>query len=409
MEENKQKNSRRRLNSLILLVAFTAIMLIVSTYAWFSTQRSVSLSNLTGVVKVAEGLEISLDAKNWSQSIDFAQYTSEQLKQLYGSSEHNVVPSELLPVSSDGKEGIDSNEITFYRGINTETIKLDGITAVEGVGSTKTASDAEFPGYYAIDLFLRNSGIKEGETQGTAKETLQLTAGSTVTLTASGAETTGLQNTPRVAFALYSGTANVSAPDQDTILATTVNNSPTISDVAIWEPNSNAHVGYIITNYNDITWKQADVSGYLAATGTEIMAEGAGTGKWKAKYTATEKIPTYALTAASVTASSFTDLYDWSGTNASLVKQIALQTPAGATGNVNNLISVNSDEASIYTKNPTEEVTEFQILKNTIVRIRMYVWLEGQDPDCVNYASHGGGIELDLGLCKGEDTSVSGS
>lgn len=66
MEENKQKNSRRRLNSLILLVAFTAIMLIVSTYAWFSTQKNVSIANLNGTVKVAEGLEVSLNAKDWS-------------------------------------------------------------------------------------------------------------------------------------------------------------------------------------------------------------------------------------------------------------------------------------------------------------------------------------------------------
>ena len=31
----------------------------------------------------------------------------------------------------------------------------------------------------------------------------------------------------------------------------------------------------------------------------------------------------------------------------------------------------------------------------------MYVWLEGQDIDCTNYASHGSGIHLDLGLVKG--------
>ena len=30
----------------------------------------------------------------------------------------------------------------------------------------------------------------------------------------------------------------------------------------------------------------------------------------------------------------------------------------------------------------------------------MYVWLEGQDVDCINYASHGGGIEIDVGLIK---------
>ena len=54
--ENKQKNSRRRLNSLILLVAFTAIMLIISTYAWFSAQKNVTIGGLKGVVNVAEEL-----------------------------------------------------------------------------------------------------------------------------------------------------------------------------------------------------------------------------------------------------------------------------------------------------------------------------------------------------------------
>ena len=408
MEENRQKNSKRRLNSLILLVAFTAIMLIVSTYAWFSTQRNVSISNLKGTVKVAEGLEISLDASHWSQEVDFAQYADQTtLKKLYGSTEHNVIPTEMLPVSSNGEEGVGQAEIPFYRGTNTETSKLSAITAVEGVGSTKTASDAEFPGYYAIDLFLRNSGLTSDDTQGTTKETLQLSSGSTLTVLADNGEATGLQNTPRIAFALYNGTADILAGQSDIITGTVT--GKTISDVAMWEPNSNAHVNYIVTNYNDnvFLWNTADKNGYLAAAGTETSAS---SGKWKAAYTATEKLPTYALTSASVTAGSFTNLYDWSGTNASLEKQIALQTPAGATRNVNNLISVTSPESSLYTTDATDDAVEFQILKNTVVRLRMYVWLEGQDPDCVNYASHGGGIELDLGLCKGEDTSiVSGS
>lgn len=411
MEENKQKNSKRRLNSLILLVAFTAIMLIVSTYAWFSTQRNVSISNLEGTVKVAEGLEISLDAVNWSQEVDFSQYTPTQLKKLYGDSEHNVIPGEMIPVSTNGKEGIatesiKSGEIPFYRGEATEVNKkwqLASIDQVEGVGSTiESASDLKYPGYYAIDLFLRNSGIDtgKGDIQNTTKETLQLTAGSTVTVKSGGLDTTGLQNTPRVAFALYNGFADVTA-DQSAVLAATTGNPTSVAganigDVAIWEPNSNAHVSTIVTNYNDITWKSGDPAGYLAATVDE---------NGKAKYTASEVIPTYALTTTSIS-KTYADLYNWDGTtNAGLTKQISLQTPAGATAKVNNLISVNSDEKSIYTKNPVGSVTEFQMLKNTTLRIRMYVWLEGQDPDCVNYASHGGGIEVDLGLCKGESTT----
>ena len=40
--------------------------------------------------------------------------------------------------------------------------------------------------------------------------------------------------------------------------------------------------------------------------------------------------------------------------------------------------------------------------------MRIYVWLEGQDVDCINYASHGGGITLNLGLVKGSDVDSHG-
>ena len=70
MKEKNQRDSRKRLNALILLVAFTAILLIVSTYAWFSTHKTVKLGGLEGKVNVAEGLQISLDALNWTNEID---------------------------------------------------------------------------------------------------------------------------------------------------------------------------------------------------------------------------------------------------------------------------------------------------------------------------------------------------
>ena len=108
-----EKNSRKRLNSLILLVAFTAVMLIVSTYAWFSAQKTVTISNLEGKVNVAEGIEISLDAVNWSQEIDFAKYHATDgdigeyngLASVYpvnGADDkvHNILPTELIPVSN---------------------------------------------------------------------------------------------------------------------------------------------------------------------------------------------------------------------------------------------------------------------------------------------------------------------
>ncbi len=417
MEQNKQKNSKRRLNSLILLVAFTAIMLIVSTYAWFSTQRNVSISNLEGTVKVAEGLEISLDADSWSQEIDFSQYTMSNLKHVYGddeSVEHNVIPTELIPASTTGTDGIGKTEMPLYRGRATQVNKQwqlsgditdkeagtnSGIMQAGGVGSTKTASDLDYNGYYAIDLFLRNSGITSDDTQGTTKETLQLTQGSKVTVLEDGNADTGLQNTPRVAFALYAGSADVTAKQSD-VLAALTGADKNIEDVAIWEPNADDHKDTIVTNYNDIIWKTGDPAAYIAATAVE----------GKAKYTKTEIIPTYALTSTSV-GKTYANLYNWDGTtNAGLTKQIALQTKAATAGTskVNNLISVSTPESAIQVKNASGDVTQFQMLKNTTLRLRMYVWLEGQDPDCVNYASHGGGIEVNMGLCKGESTAEAG-
>lgn len=410
MEQNKQKNSKRRLNSLILLVAFTAIMLIVSTYAWFSTQKTVSISNLEGVVKVAEGLEISLDADTWSQEIDFSKYSTDQLKKTYNTDvETNVIPTELIPASTGGKEAINATddssnkviEMPFYRGVATEESakwKLDQIKQAEGIGSTKPASDVQFNGYYAIDLFLRNSGLLDGETAGVTKETLQLAQGSTVSVIEDGNDATGLQNTPRVAFALYEGAADVTAAKSDVLTATT-GTAKGITDVAIWEPNSNAHVDNTIKSFNKLTWKSGEPAKYLATPPQD--------GNTKAPFAATDKLPTYVLTKASI-GKTYTDLYDWSGTNTELTKQIALQTTTGATAAATNLISVNTDETAIYPVGPQGTTTDFQIVKNSTIRLRMYVWLEGQDPDCVNYASHGGGIELNFGLCKGEATTASG-
>ena len=45
---------------------------------------------------------------------------------------------------------------------------------------------------------------------------------------------------------------------------------------------------------------------------------------------------------------------------------------------------------------------EFMTLApNSITKVRVYIWLEGQDVDCINYASHGGGVTVNIGLVKG--------
>lgn len=51
---------------------------------------------------------------------------------------------------------------------------------------------------------------------------------------------------------------------------------------------------------------------------------------------------------------------------------------------------------------------DFSIEPGKYVRMRMYIWLEGQDVDCINYASLGGNVKIDVGLSKPGTTTVTG-
>ena len=115
-------------------------------------------------------------------------------------------------------------------------------------------------------------------------------------------------------------------------------------------------------------------------------------------------LPTYGLTSAAA-GKKITNIYNWSkasGTPAStdqgyLAKQNVVATPA-------------SNDKVMYLKSTTDGSTDFEIVKNAITKLRIYVWLEGQDVDTTNYASHGGGITVNIGLVKSfTDTSLLGN
>ena len=433
--ENNQRNSRKRLNSLILLVAFTAVMLIVATYAWFSTQKNVTLTGLKGVVNVAEGLQISLDAEHWVNTINFDDFnqptdgsgwtvkstaTSTYLNsgatfQAPATDITNVTPTELLPVSTTGYEatddGIGQTAVKFYDGTNTETIKL--------MDDTHLVTEDATAGYFAFDLFLMNTSA------GTADDVLQLDPVSDVT---GNNAATGVQNTARVGFALYNNagsdmaiSGNNTAADTPAEIIAGTSTGKTISDFAIWEPNANQHTDTIVASLaNSLKLESGDIDkwGLAAADGDTGIS----------KFTATQKLPTYALTSDSLPATAgdgstvhIADVYDWRTTTSSITtdaqgvkKQFTLQTDAYESGSAATLRAGSVDLVSTKKLEADASATDttFVIKPNQYQKIRVYFWMEGQDPDCINAASLGGGLTLDIGFSKpGQDNSaaVSGS
>lgn len=366
MGRSKKNKKKSEMNAMFFIILLALVIFIISTYAWFSTQRNVSITNLNGTVEVAEGLEISLDAENWSNGLVLGDEEG-QLDIIDDAYEgnHNIKPTEMLPVSTLGLAGSNRTDLLMLRGTLNNSIQLNNIQKMD---EKETNSEmTTYPGYFAFDVFLKNSSRQDD-----LDDTLQLNYDSSLEIMETEKSATGLQNTARVAFAKYAGTSDTMA-DAATILKETagigVGGSPVyITDVAIWEPNSNDHVEYVVQNNNKVT----------------------GVG---ANFNATTQMDTYALTDSSE-GQSIADIYKWDGSERYLQKQNVLQTTKTSTEDysiaegVQNLVST------------SDGTTDFGIAPNKICRLRIYVWLEGQDVDCINYASLGGGLTIDVGLSK---------
>lgn len=430
MGKKKTKNKRNReLKIIFFIILVAAALFIVSTYAWFSTQKNVSITNLSGLVEVAEGLEISLDAKTWANEIVLGDNMN-IIDNAYPGHK-NISPKEMLPVSTLGKVTSASSlkDLKMIRGKVTNSkelsdiIYMDETLASDPDSAKHNSGNAAYPGYFAFDIFLKNSSKQYDK-----DDALQLNYDSALKIIENGNEEVGLQNTVRVALAKFgtgaitsgtgsnivrSGVADVMAGQTEILQKTGAvdgGDSVYITDVAMWEPNSNDHVEYIVTNNNVITWSAAEGAKY--GTYSED--------KKKYLFSETTQMPTYALSDNAIS-KTMKDIYWWNvdttytvegdetkySNSGLLEKQMTLQTTKTSDTNytikegVQNLFSTSST---------ADNKIPFTIAPNSIIRLRIYVWLEGQDIDCINYASHGGGVTLNLGLVKGstEGTHLEG-
>ncbi len=419
MKNYNERNSRKRLNALILLVAFTAILLIVSTYAWFSTQRNVTLTGLKGKVNVAEGLQISLDGSHFVNSIDFDDFDQSDIdnwtvkptasttylddgKTFQSPAENvtNVVPGEYLPVSGTGDqdEGIGTTGLSLYKGTYTTS---------EGLSGKAVAPEEKASGYFAFDLYLMNTSAT-----GVLSDKLQLDATSSIV---AGDSSKGIQNSVRIGFALYENSGAEVSTDKTLSGAQIIEGTSTgknIKNVAIWEPNAEKHVDRIVESTR-IRFSDTDKGNYTL--GTAYNDE-------KNQYASNAIVdnavlPTYALTATTparigasfgqnvvrsentTTITYGSAVYNWSEVTDSklkLQKTTQTQSTFGTEDGVQDSIDLKSvkDDAAIT------------MVPNQYQKLRVYVWIEGQDPDCVNYASLGKSLTLDLGLSKPESTTT---
>ena len=363
IEEKKEKRSKKRLLLLLLLLIITGVMLSVSTYAWFTSNRTVTVEDINVNVAASGGIQISVDGTSWKSIITNQDLTDAHTTYTAAT---NQIPSVLKPVSTAAKT-LNNGYLSMWLGTvstsQTPTNKGEYILSTEDVStvadnSNSSAGTGSNGHFVMFDLFIRL------DDNGDSAMPLYLTDGSNVTFKSGGSDL-GTQNASRVAFINEGNVATGS--ELSTIQALTTTE---VGNVYLWEPNYDVHTSTGLSNAYSYYNTASQGNAYTAAT--------AGT-----------QVPYFGTTAAVATSDD------------------VLLSKANATDNGDKFAAVTpgiKTEAAWADGKDYKQL--FNLTPNTISKVRVYFWVEGQDVDCENNAS-GGDITLKLqfSLNQGEEAA----
>ncbi|MGE5456031.1 MAG: hypothetical protein ACM3O4_02895 [Ignavibacteriales bacterium] len=326
---------------LVVVAFFTGVLLIVASYAWLSASLNVKVKFLNLSVSSDHGLFISLDGVDFSDSVDISlESVITDLRRTYPN-HTNQWSGGLWPVSSNGIKNPTQNKFDIYKGeINRTKDRLKKRYLNTILMNENEANATNI--YIAFDLFLKNvSGSPKSDN-------LYLDAASVdfedEVIEDDRKAMAGIMNSMR--FGLLKVGSVSSKSDINTIQNIGCNSN---CQMIIYEPNSTAHSETSIVSMFEkygmtIIDGQPSPSYGIIAEGTRLehMNGQEGTG-----------IP---LDAA----------------------HFALQ----------NTITEGDLENPI-----------FQI-PNGITKVRVYIWIEGQDVDSLETNSRGAAIYITIDFVK---------
>lgn len=345
--KEEKKSHKRRAILLLLLLLITGFLLTTSTYAWFTSNTTVSVNNIQVNVATQNGIQLSADGINWKSILSTTDL--KDANKTYAAAT-NQIPSALEPVST--AMTLESDYLKMYYGTvdtnsagdyiltstDVSTVK-DNSKTVEGTPAGETGK------FVAFDLFVKLDGNAGQATN------IYMTSSSGVT--ASGNDT-GIKNASRIAFINLGELA--SSKTSAEVQAITGG-----TDKYLWEPNYDVHTA---TGYNNaVQVYKMSADAISAGSGNNIISYDGVNGV----ISSTENVKLGEANTSHATSGS---------------KFVAV-TPAYKTN------EAFSAEGSIQ----TQQI--FDLKAGYITKVRVYFWVEGQDVDCENGAS-GGNIVLNL-------------
>ena len=374
----RNQNQEKRVKKLILTTGLFAVLLVASTYAWFIGMESVAVTAFDINIKGIDGLALSVDGTRFGESVTInkSNYATQY-------EDNQNVWGDLIPMSSVGIVNNTTSKLVMYEKAS--------LTASDGgyrimASQVENTAEKEAEGYVAFDLFIKNLSGEEYYTNYNPlnEEAIYLTTDSSVVVAESGGKQgTGIENSVRVGFAQI---ARVKADVTDTETITGMTCASGQSGVTvicnervatIWEPNDNVHVKNALNWYNK-SCKARTESGFAGACAS--LADD-------------QAYPTYAISTVIDDSVTTVDVYDGSAYN-------------GYTGSGTYLTEFNYFTDSEKMLKGEKRPTFMTLAPNSITKVRVYVWIEGQDIDNYDFAQLGQAITVNFGFTKEKFTGT---
>lgn len=397
MAKTRNKKHENRVKKLVAMVILCAVVLSVSTYAWFIGMKTVNINAFDISIKSTEGLFLSMDGKNWSYNL-----TVDKEGNPYAKHTNTFAENGLIPMSSVGDMDAASSTMKLFEKGSLTSVPGGMRLLASKVSNTTIATDkvtgTEGAGYVAFDLFVKNISGQAyyAENDPLNEEAIYLTNKSEVKVGTAGTEATdaqkntGIQNSVRVGFAQIgrmSAEGNEASNDEAT--ATKITEMTCAGDeeagitgicrkAQIWEPNDNKHVD------NALNWYKTSCL-QRKAEGTTVTAKDSYGEKCADLPADGTHHPTYAISDV-IALDDEVNIYDGAAYN----------TYEKST----KLVDFPYFTDTMKIKKGTERPEFMTLAPNSITKIRVYIWLEGQDIDNYDFASLGTHIAVNFGFTK---------
>jgi hypothetical protein len=407
MERKHKQKHNKRVRNLIVMFTLSAVILSVSTYAWFIGMRTVNVESFDVQIKAADSLLLSIDGSKWVETLEINK--SNYKTDAYSGNTNSWAGTGLLPVSSIGQMDVANSRMRMFEKASLTTTP-GGYRIMSSQIAYNLNTTDEVNGYVVFDLFVRNfSGTQYlPDLNQLDEEAIYLTKDSAVKVAEGGVENTGIENSVRVAFAQI-GRVDGTTTDASTITGISCNGAiGTVTDgvtgicrtAQIWEPNDTKHVAAAISWYNTSCATRADEDGAYGSYGSCGTVEN------------TKAYKTYAIT-KKINSVDDVDIYDGLGYNG-YTNTVEPYSNNDANTNIdivttaNDLTSLTGKPLYSYPyftdtmkgKTGTERPTFMTLAPNSITKVRVYVYIEGQDVDNYDFASIGKKISVAFGLSK---------